>query len=302
MYDTEARHQWNLARRKAFWSKIKANLRGQDVRLVDFEEVSHRLHLTTPRYRGVSNVPLGKIVGSVGRYNDFVAEFLPSTANMEERWRGVAAAFINPRGGLPPIEVFKIGEAYFVKDGNHRVSVAVQLGLPDIEAYVWEYPVPISGLPENADIGVMIIALEQKDFLEATQIDSVHPDHAIAITIPGGYHDLLRHIAHYQDALEQIDGVSLSFQEAAALWFDIFYQATLGVIETSGIMARFPTYTVSDIFVATMRYKTQLEDEYGEYKRMAWILHHLEMGEGQPKIVRRLWRKMSLWFQATRSP
>ena len=39
---------------------------------------------------------------------------------------------------MPPIDVYRIGEVHFVKDGHHRVSVARALGHGDINAYVTE--------------------------------------------------------------------------------------------------------------------------------------------------------------------
>jgi hypothetical protein len=78
-------------------------------------------------------------VGSVGRYDDFTRSFLPRRDSDAGRWARVKAATLDLTG-LPPIEVYQIGQAYFVLDGNHRVSVARQLGAPTIQAYVTEVP------------------------------------------------------------------------------------------------------------------------------------------------------------------
>jgi ParB-like chromosome segregation protein Spo0J len=43
--------------------------------------------------------------------------------------------------GFPPIEVYKVGNDYFILDGHHRASVARYLGNRFIEAYVTEWPV-----------------------------------------------------------------------------------------------------------------------------------------------------------------
>jgi hypothetical protein len=53
------------------------------------------------------------------------------------RWERIAAA--RRRGEvMPPIDVYRIGELHFVRDGHHRVSVARALGHPDIDARVVE--------------------------------------------------------------------------------------------------------------------------------------------------------------------
>ena len=80
-------------------------------------------------------VPLDSIVGSVGRYEDFTRDFLPRRDSDKERWARVEF-LANESTGLPPVELFQIGDAYFVNDGNHRVSVARQSGHTHIEAYV----------------------------------------------------------------------------------------------------------------------------------------------------------------------
>src|SRR5687768_7598075 len=137
-YLSQARTQWDQARRRAFWQRMNANLRGKSMKLANFEEVSQRLHLRSPRFKGNQAIPINKIAGSVGRYGDFLQAFLPVTGKMQERWSRIAAIYLDPNSPpLPPIEAYKIGDAYFVRDGNHRVSVANQLGLPDIDAYVY---------------------------------------------------------------------------------------------------------------------------------------------------------------------
>jgi hypothetical protein len=43
---------------------------------------------------------------------------------------------------LPPVELIQVGEMYFVRDGNYRVSVAYARGQAFIDAYVTEIEVP----------------------------------------------------------------------------------------------------------------------------------------------------------------
>ncbi len=86
---TLSRERWNQARRKAFWQKLSSSLglSKQPVNLLSFEEVQHKLRLTQSAYRGLQQVELDKIVGSVGRYHDFTRTFLP----LIERPRALAA-------------------------------------------------------------------------------------------------------------------------------------------------------------------------------------------------------------------
>ena len=100
---------------------ILAEVSGRSDDLLSFEEVRQQLRLSTPAGGAtVQEIPVAKIVGSVGRYRDFTRAFLPRAQVDPERWTRIERL----QGRLPPIDVFLVGEVYFVRDGNHRVSVA----------------------------------------------------------------------------------------------------------------------------------------------------------------------------------
>ncbi len=106
-------------------------------RLLSFEEAKGALAQWTQAYQGMRIVEVEKITGSVGRWRDFDESFLPLRMSMGERWSRIDRAY--HRGDeLPPVELYKIGEAYFVKDGNHRVSVARYHKVATIDAEVVE--------------------------------------------------------------------------------------------------------------------------------------------------------------------
>jgi hypothetical protein len=111
------------------------------VELLSFEQVRERLGLLSRRQRGLQDIPLDRIVGSVGKYREFTRSFLPSDKGLKRRWKNVYAAALDTQG-LPPIDVYQVGDVYFVNDGNHRVSVARQFGAKTIEAYVTEFLSP----------------------------------------------------------------------------------------------------------------------------------------------------------------
>src|SRR5512138_660003 len=119
---------FQAARKRASIQEILARLQGKSNQLLSYDEVAEKLKLHARSERGMRNIPLDAIVGSVGRYTDFTRTFLPLRANDQERWARVKAA-MEEGAGLPPIEVYKVGEVYFVIDGNHRVSIARQLGM-----------------------------------------------------------------------------------------------------------------------------------------------------------------------------
>src|SRR6201999_1807153 len=128
------------ARRRAVASQLAARLRGEpdDVRMVlPYEEVVAALGFESERRIGFRVVALDTIVGSVDRAREFDRSFRPTSGRVRSRWEHIAAMM--RRGeSLPPVDLLRIGEIYFVRDGHHRVSVARALGRTDIDAYVTE--------------------------------------------------------------------------------------------------------------------------------------------------------------------
>ena len=129
------------ARRRARLRAVVARFRRDghaSNRLLSFDDVRRELVAYNRLHRGRRVVEVDEIVGSVGRWRDFDRAFLPARANVGHRWKRVDRAF--QRGGdLPPVELYEIGDAYFVVDGHHRVSVARYHDVPTLEAAVAEF-------------------------------------------------------------------------------------------------------------------------------------------------------------------
>ena len=121
------------ARRRAGLTEVLAVLSGREAPLLSYDEVRRRLHAVETPTQKLEDVPLDAIVGSVGRTQDFTREFLPRSDADKARWVGVRVAMTG-LSGTPPVDLYRIGDAYFVRDGNHRVSVARQLGAKFIQA------------------------------------------------------------------------------------------------------------------------------------------------------------------------
>jgi hypothetical protein len=126
------------ARRRAFFGWVSARLRGERDRLLCFDDVrkAHRAHNRLCLGRRV--VEVSKIVGSVGRHEDFDRGFMPTKESLKSKWKRVNRAF-HRWEELPPVRLYKIGGCYFVEDGNHRVSVASYQGVEWIDAEVIEF-------------------------------------------------------------------------------------------------------------------------------------------------------------------
>jgi hypothetical protein len=145
-------HVYQRARIESFLRKLT----GRPLHLLAFREVQERLRLRLSRQLGVREISLDKIVGSVGKPDAFTPSFLPRYRRLKERWKRVYAG-AHGTLGLPPIEVYKFGEVYFIKDGHHRVSVARHLGATTMTADVTEYILDTQQ-PERKQIEELVAA------------------------------------------------------------------------------------------------------------------------------------------------
>jgi hypothetical protein len=140
------------ARHRSFFRRLADRVRGlpEQGTLPAFDEARKTMHADNRLYLGGRVVEVSKIVGSVGRYRHFDRGFMPTKASMEERWKRVDRAF--HRGmDLPPVRLYKLGEVYFVEDGNHRVSVARYQGVEWMKAEVTEFYARLSADSGHGD-------------------------------------------------------------------------------------------------------------------------------------------------------
>lgn len=264
--------RFQKARRSSKWEQITARLTGRDTHLLPFEEIRRQLRQQSPRYQGVSNVPLDAIVGSVGRYKEFTRRFLPLNDSLEARW--VAVDGLTTSTGWPPVDLYKVGDIYFVKDGNHRVSVARQLKLDAIEALVWEFPVTVGVSPE-AKLDDIFIQLGEETFLEKTRLDSLFPKHNIRFTSPGGHSELLAQIESLRQTLSVIDEEEMAYPEAVAAWYEMVYLPIVQIIQQSTLLEGFPGRTEADLFVWLSQHQEQLEVFYGDSPNLLELVRRL---------------------------
>jgi uncharacterized ParB-like nuclease family protein len=208
-------------RRQADMERLLATMTGGSADLLSFDEVREQLRATQAGAKRLQEIPLDAIVGSVGRYSDFSRSFLPRNDKDAERWARVAIATADLQG-LPPIEVYQIGNAYFVLDGNHRVSVARQNGGTTIQAYVTPFHSRVSLNPEVTP-EQLIISTEQANFLEQTSLDETCPDSDLHVTAAGQYATLLEHINVHRYYMERDQQQPVTLAEAARDWYHTSY-------------------------------------------------------------------------------
>jgi nucleotide-binding universal stress UspA family protein len=249
----QAIQDFNNARRRAEIEQMTAFLTGRSADLLAFEVVRTKLKAKGAKPRVLKQIPLDAIVGSVGRYADFTRSFLPLSSEDEERWVRVRLRMEDLQG-LPPIDVYQIGEVYFVRDGNHRVSVARELGASTIEAYVVEIQ---SRVPLTPDVQPddLIVKAEYVDFLEQTHLDRLRPEADLSMSLPGRYGELLEQIAIYQSFLE-----AASYEEAVAWWYDEVYLPVVQVIRDRDLLSEFPGRTETDLYLWVSLHQAALRE------------------------------------------
>jgi dienelactone hydrolase len=260
-YTASETREWEHARRSAFIQQILAAFTQRPVDLLPFEDVRRELQLHNARYLGLQDVPLDHIVGSVGRYQDFTRAFCPRQSGLQDRWRQIDR-LVTAGSGLPPVELYKVGQVYFVRDGNHRVSVAREHGAPTIEAYVWEYETRVP-LEPDTDVDDLLCKAARAAFLERTNADRIRPDVRIELTQPDGYEHLLYEIEAFQHSISQIDQREVEFDEAVALWVEMQYEPIVEIVRQRGILAEFPGRTEADLYLWLRRSQEELEMRYG---------------------------------------
>jgi hypothetical protein len=231
----EGVNRFQSARQRAFLQDMIGLLRGKPAELLSFDDIRGRLRLREESYRGLQDVPLDKIQGSVGRYHEFNNKFLPRRNDMRERWSRVYAK-VTSMEGVPPIDLYKVGDVYFVRDGNHRVSVAHQMGAKTIQAHVTELHTAVPVKP-GMTLKDMDDAAEYLAFLEETGLNHTRPHHqSMRLSEPARYRELLGHIYIHAQVLEQVHGGPVSTTDAAADWYDNVYRPAVTLIRKYNIL------------------------------------------------------------------
>jgi len=248
------------ARRAALMKDLLGLLQNRPTGLLKFDEVRARLKLRQMIDRGVMEVPLDKIVGTVGREGEFNRAFLPREAALRDRWEEVKD-LADGSAGFPAVELYYVADIYFVVDGHHRVSVARAVGAPTIEARVKEFPAAVP-LGPDASIEEIIVQSARADFLETAGLTTENASDYLC-TLPNGYEKLLNHISVHRYFRGIETNHEVSWDEAVRSWRDTLYLPMLETIAKSGIMKDFPGFTETDLYIFTMEHLHYLKETYG---------------------------------------
>lgn len=275
------------ARRRAAVEAVISGLQRKSKVLMPFEQVRKQIAEEGFESRGLQRIALDTIAGSVGRYQDFTRKFFPRRDSDEARWVGVRKKFGSIES-MPPIEVYQIGEVYFVLDGNHRVSVARQNGETHIRANVIEIETKVPFSPED-DLDDLIIKAEQVKFLEDTQLGILRPEVDFSMTAPGRYRQLRDHVSAHHYWMELSRHYPVKFENAVTGWVDEVYMPVVRLINQQGLLRDFPGRTPADLYLWLVNRQKELAESLGwsvEADKAAEDLRK-QFGNRPVRVVRR---------------
>jgi hypothetical protein len=185
--------------------------------------------------RGTQIVPLDRIVGSVGRYQDFDSRFRPRPHVASERYEAIKKA-LSEGCKLPPVKLYQIKDEYYVLDGNHRIAAAKELGQSEVEASILEF-IPSKETLEN------VLYRQRARFSEQTGLA-----YAITLTEVGQYDYLLQQIHQHQAHMTRTGDPDTGFKQAAADWYKTIYRPLTAIIRTGGLLKFFQGRTLDDLY------------------------------------------------------
>ncbi|MCR4579930.1 MAG: transcriptional regulator [Treponema sp.] len=260
----QTEEDFNKARNKAFINEIQHLLSPEEASLISLNDVKQMVKPINETYVGMKVIPIDKIVGSEGRYKDFDNRFFPKSSHLKNRWEHVDEAAIKSID-LPPIKVYEISGLYFVRDGNHRVSVAKARGTEFIDAEVVSLQSEIVlKRPNNLnDIIKQIISYEKRVFYSETGFGDITDYWCLDFSRPGRYDVIYNHILTHKYYMNQKLEEEVSLEDAILSWFNKVYMPLAYSITKKHMLNSFPHRTIGDLYVWIVRYWDDLKHKFG---------------------------------------
>ncbi len=200
-----------------------------------FSEVQKKEAAFDARDRGIRTVPMCRIVGSVGRYQDFDSRFRFKHSMPSERLQRITEAMREGRK-IGPVKLYQIKDDYYVLDGNHRISAAKQLNHDEILAQIFEF-IPSENTLQN------LLYRERAEFSDRTRLP-----HEINLTEVSQYAYLLDQITEHRKTMQGDHGVEMSYEDAALDWYDTIYRPFRAIIRRARLIESFPERTIADLY------------------------------------------------------
>lgn len=263
--NAQATEDFNKARIKEVITSLMNLMQPARKELLSLNDIKSIIKPFGEKYLGMQIVPLKYILGSEDRYHDFDKTFLPRHGRLRQRWENIDRAHLRFIS-LPPIKLFKVGEIYFVRDGNHRVSVARSQKVETIDAEVVELTsdMHLDGNTTREDLLNQIIAFEKKQFLQETKLNEHFDQLDLDFSSPGRFDEIIKHIYGHRYYINQDSDDEIPFSDAAFSWYTLVYQPAADAITRQRILNYFPGRTIGDMYLWLISHWDQLKKKYGE--------------------------------------
>ncbi len=257
-----AQEEFFRALQKGRVQTLLSKLQLERSQLLSFYDIKELVKPRHETYIGTRPIEVGRIIGSEGRFNDFSNEFLPRRHMLRGRWTRISAAH-NEMITLPSISVYKLGNAYFVRDGNHRVSVAKANGVEFIDADIVELDSQIRLEPGMTDrqIRDQIVAYERERVLSQTGIADMIDMDAVIFTAPGQYTEMLHHIQVHKYYINMDKEQEIPFETAVKSWFEHVYLPVAEAVIEEKLSLKFPGRTTADLYMWVVKHWNRMKDD-----------------------------------------
>jgi hypothetical protein len=287
----DAQYDFSRARRRRALARLAARLRrAEDVNhILPFEEVVRALGRIGERRLGEQPIPLDSIVGTVDRSREFDRSFRPTSPRVRERWQRINLAQRKGQS-LPPIDVYRIGELHFVKDGHHRVSVARAFGHRDINAYVTEVLTQV-GADRQIRLKDLPLKSHQRLFFERVPLPP-EQRRRIQLSDEWRYAALAEAVEAWGFRVMQARGQGLSRAEIAEAWFKEEYKPVVEMLSEADLIPKGTSDTEAYMKVAHLRYLILRTHEWDDAVIDAVRRDLASPGIEDDTMVRRLRREL----------
>ncbi|MDH7483534.1 MAG: transcriptional regulator [Spirochaetales bacterium] len=259
-----AEYDFYRARTRALVNRVLGIFKPALMELLPFDKARQLVRPAGESYRGLQTVPVEKIVGSEGRYRDFTRFFFPKHEHLKSRWIGIDKTRYQDIT-LPPVALYEMGGVYFVRDGNHRVSVARAMGQEYIDAEVVSLRSEIDLHPEMTvdELRKAVIAYEKRRFYEETHYPSIIGTDDLDFSEPGRFDTIREHVLVHKYFLNQHVQGELPFHEALYSWHENVYQPIASAIEHENLLSLFHGRTVSDLYLYLVSHWAEMKRKFG---------------------------------------
>jgi len=260
--EARVKEDFKRARMREFIQRIKNVGKKERNELLSLEYVRNMLKPENETYIGLQEIPVSKIIGSEGRFQDFNKQFLPKYNFLEDRWKSVDKAYHSDII-LPPISVYKIGDYFFIRDGNHRISVAAAQGMYYVDAEVVELntKIPLTEEMTSKDLKTQVIKYEKQLFYSEFDITKIIDPFFLNFTSVGCYEKIVIHIIEHRFYMDEFSEVDSSLEVAITSWYENLFLPIIEAVQENNLLENFPDRTYGDFYLWAIKHWDTLKKE-----------------------------------------